>query len=186
MNILGKKVVLRAPELKDLELLHQWSNDPEIWSLLGGWHFPFSSTSTKNWIESVSTGIEHNRVFCIDFISEGLIGTANLINIDWKNRNAFHGMMIGRTNLRGKGYAYDALQAIMRYAFMELGLARLDGDMIASNQRSIDFYVNKGGWEIEGRKKDWFFRNGEYHDKVIVGMTAKSYHQNTALQSYWS
>lgn len=173
--IKGESVFLRSPEHKDVELLNQWSNDPEIWSMLGGWHFPFSSHSTAQWVNAQGCNDMSNQFFCIDTVDDGLIGTANLLNIDWKNRNAFHGMMIGNKELRGKGYALDALKTIMRYAFMELGLKRLDGDMIAYNQRSIDFYINKGGWKKEGIKSNWYYRNGRHHDKIIVGVEVEDY-----------
>ena len=95
MNIQGKIVTVRAPELRDIPQLHQWSNDPEIWNMLGGWHFPFSSRSTEAWINSLKDGNLTSHTFCIESPDEGLIGTANIVNIDWKNKNAFHGMMIG-------------------------------------------------------------------------------------------
>lgn len=185
MNINGKLVILRAPEIKDTDTLHQWSNDPEIWNMLGGWHFPFSSISTSEWIKENSRNNHNNKVFCIETPEEGLIGTANLVNIDWKNRNAFHGMMIGKKNLRGKGFALDALFAIMRYSFMELGLNRLDGDMIQYNQRSIDFYTKKGGWSIEGVRKKWYFRNNDFYDKVIVGVNKEDYLEKIKENRYW-
>ena len=185
MNIKGKMVTLRAPELADVPYLHRWSNDPEIWNMLGGWHFPFSSRSTDEWVNNLKDGNLTDHIFCIETPTDGIIGTANIINIDWKNRNAFHGMMIGKSDLRGKGYALDALYAIMRYAFMELGLQRLDGDMISYNTRSINFYINKGGWKEEGIRKKWFFRNGEYHDKIIVGITRDDYIDIVKKIQYW-
>ena len=54
MNIRGKKVVLRAIERQDLELLHKWSNDPEINYMLGGWHFPSSMQDQEKWFASLS------------------------------------------------------------------------------------------------------------------------------------
>ncbi len=185
MNIKGKIVTLRAPELSDASQLHEWSNDPEIWNMLGGWHFPFSARSTEEWIRGRRDGNLTDHVFCIDTPDEGVIGTANLVNIDWKNKNAFHGMMIGKKNLRGKGYALDALLAIMKYAFMDLGLQRLDGDMIAYNIRSIDFYIKKGGWKNEGVRKNWFYRDGMYHDKVIVGVERQNYMELIDKIKYW-
>jgi RimJ/RimL family protein N-acetyltransferase len=185
MNIKGKLVTLRAPELQDLPQLHQWSNEPEIWNMLGGWHFPFSSRSTEDWIRSRKDGNLTDQVFCIEVPEEGVIGTANIINIDWKNGNAFHGMMIGNKGLRGKGYALDTLFSIMRYAFMELGLNRLDGDMIAYNERSIKFYLEKGGWKQEGIRRNWFFRDGKYHDKVVVGVTRDDYLEIANKTNYW-
>ena len=43
MNIKGKIVTLRAIEKKDIDLLHKWSNDPEINYMLGWLAFPFKS-----------------------------------------------------------------------------------------------------------------------------------------------
>ena len=185
MNIKGKVVTLRAPELADVQKLHRWSNEPEIWNMLGGWHFPYSSRSTEEWVRSRSDGNLTDHIFCIDTPEDGIIGTANIVNIDWKNKNAFHGMMIGEPNHRGKGYALDALMAIMRYAFMELGLNRLDGDMISYNAASIKFYLNKGGWTQEGIRRDWFYRNGQNHDKVIVGITRNEYLELVERNNYW-
>lgn len=186
MNIVGKRVILRAPEVSDMALLHGWSNDPEIWKMLGGWHFPFSSRSTLDWINSRKDGNLTDHVFCIETEKDGLIGTANLVNIDWKNRNAFHGMMIGKRDLRGKGYALDALMTIMRYAFLELGLHRLDSDIIEYNHRSIHFYTRKGGWAQEGVRKNWFYRDGRYHDKVLVGIERGDYLRLAEDTGYWS
>lgn len=186
MNIQGKIVTLRAPELEDVAKLHRWSNDPEVWNMLGGWHFPFPSHSTEEWVKSRKGSAGTDHVFCINTPDEGIIGTANLVDIDWKNGTAFHGMMIGEKNLRGRGYALDALFSIMRYAFLELGLNRLDGDMIAYNERSIKFYVEKGGWKKEGIRRNWFFRNGTFHDKVIVGVTRDDYLEIAQSSQYWA
>lgn len=185
MNIHGKIVTLRAPELADVPKLHRWSNDPELWSMLGGWHFPFSSRSTEDWVRSREDGNQTDHVFCIETPEEGMIGTANLVNIDWKNRTAFHGIMIGEENLRGKGYALDAVFAIMRYAFMELGLNRLDSDIIAYNQRSLKFYLEKCGWQREGVRRDWYHRNGQFHDRVLVGVTHRDYLDILDQNQYW-
>jgi RimJ/RimL family protein N-acetyltransferase len=185
MNIVGKIVTLRAPEISDLDKLHTWSNDPEIWSLLGGWHFPFSSRSTENWIKSRDDNNLNAHVFCIDAPDVGLIGTANLVNIDWKNGTAFHGMMLGNVDMRGKGYALDTVMLTMRYTFEELGLYRLDGDMISSNARSIKFYIEKCGWKEEGIKKGWFYRQGQRFDKVVVGITKEEYYEHIKNHPYW-
>lgn len=52
---------------------------------------------------------------------------ATLRDIDWKNRKAHHGMKLANKERRGKGIGTDTVMAIMRYAFDELGLNRLDG-----------------------------------------------------------
>jgi len=50
-------------------------------------------------------------------------------------------MLIGDKDLRGTGYSLDALMTLMRYAFEEIGLYRLDGSMIEYNIPSLKFYL---------------------------------------------
>ena len=95
------------------------------------------------------------------------------------------GMMLGDTVTRGKGYGLDTVMAVMRYAFDELGLERLDGDIIDYNEASHRLYVGKCGWREEGRQRRWHFREGRHWDKVIVGVTRQDYAELLAANHYW-
>ena len=186
MNIKGNVVTLRAIEVEDLELLSIWSNSPELWKNLVGWHFPYSKLSTEQYIKNINNNNITYQNLAIETEELGLIGTINLVDIDWKNRNASNGIMLGDKDSRGKGYALDAVMTMMRYAFKELNLKRLDAEMIDYNNRSINFYTKKCGWVIEGKKENWFYRNGQYHDKIIVGITHKQYDEHIAKTNYWN
>ena len=83
MNIHGKIVRLRAIEESDFAQFHEWGNDPELWRLLGGWHFPVSSESTKMWIRN-QIDDRNNIRLAITTPTEGLVGLANILDIDWK------------------------------------------------------------------------------------------------------
>lgn len=185
MNFQGKKTLLRAIEPADLPLLLQWANDPGIQSGLGGWHFPSSAEDQRKWYASFSLGSKDQR-FAIETEEHGLIGTANLVDLDWKNRNAFHGLLLGNKDIRGRGYGVDVVLAIMRYAFDELGLHRLDGSMIAYNEASLKLYIGKCGWKEEGRQRDWYFRGGRCWDRILVGITRQDYHDLIERTKYWS
>lgn len=184
MNIKGKLVTLRAIEREDLPLLNQWANDPEIQYWLGGWHFPTNLDDQQKWYSSLSANSLHQR-FIIETRDLGIIGTANLIDIDWKNRHAHHGMMLGDKEIRGKGYAVDTVMAIMKYAFEELGLVRLDGSMIEYNVASIKMYLGKCGWKEEGQKKNWYFRKNRFWNSIIVGITKEDYIEHIHNTRYW-
>lgn len=184
MNIKGKKVLLRAIEMEDLTLLHKWANDPYINSMIGGWHFPTNMIDQKKWFESLNVNSPNQR-FSIVTDEEGLIGTANLININWKDKNAHHGMLLGDKDLRGKGYAVDTIMAIMRYSFEELGLNRLDGSIIDYNEASKGVYINKCGWKKEGVAREWYFRNDKFWDKLLVGITKADYNEFMLNNKYW-
>lgn len=184
MNIKGKKVTLRAIEESDLEQLHKWANDPGIWHLLGGWHFPSSMEFQKKWFSDLQR--DHlNQRFAVDAPDLGLIGTTNLTWIDWKNNHAFTGVMLGKEDALGKGYGVDTMMAIMRYAFEELHLERLDSAVIEYNVPSLNLFCKRCGWKEEGRKARWFFRSGRYWDRIIIGITRGVYEALIAENKYW-
>lgn len=184
MNIRGKSVVIRAIEETDLPKLHAWSNDPDLWGMLGGWHFPTSMASTYKWFEQLQRDPLNQR-FAITTDDLGLVGSANLVDIDWKNNNAFHGMMLGDSAVRGQGIGLDTIMAMMRYAFEELHLERLDGSMIEYNEASLTVYCKKCNWQIEGRQRNWYFRAGRYWDRIMVGVTRQDYMDLIARTKYW-
>jgi RimJ/RimL family protein N-acetyltransferase len=184
MNIKGKKVLLRAIEANDLPLLKEWSNDPEIQYMLGGWQFPVNSNDQEKWFNSLTIKSENQR-FAIESGELGLIGMANLVSIDWKNKNAFHGMMLGNIEMRGKGFGVDTVMTIMKYAFEELGLQRLDGSMIEYNEASLKLYLGKCGWKEEGRQRNWYFRKNRFWDRILVGVTKSDYEELIAANKYF-
>ncbi len=184
--IAGKKVGLRAVEADDLPTLHRWANDAELWSNLGGWRFPSSFDSIQRWFAGLKDNALNQRWVIETLDTHALIGTANLVDIDWKNRHAFHGMMLGPADLRGQGYGRDTVMAVMRYAFEELGLERLDGDIIEYNEASVGLYVGRCGWKEEGRQRRWHYRRGRFWDRILVGVTREDYSALVQASGYWS
>lgn len=184
MNILGKKIVLRAIEEFDLPKLHAWANDPETQHIMGGIHFPSSMAFHREWFNKL-TSDQLNQRFVIDTPDMGIIGLSSIIDINWRNNRAWHGVMLGEKNIRGKGYGIDAVMATMRYGFDELHFERLDGSMIEYNETSIKFYCEKLGWKIEGRRRNWFYRSGRYWDQVVVGITRQDYQDLVKNTRYW-
>ena len=142
MNIQGKILTLRAIERHDLEHLHKWANDPNTQEGIGELHFPSSMDFHTSWFENLKD--DHlNQRFVVDAPDVGIIGISTIVKIDWRNRHAWHGLVIGDFSHRGKGYGVDAIMATMRYAFEELNLERLDGSMIEYNETSIAVYCGK-------------------------------------------
>lgn len=185
MNICGRVVVLRALEPSDMEALRGFHNDPDIARLIMGWSFPISSVEQQRWYERTITD-QFNKRFAIDTPGHGFIGISTLTNIDVKYRSAFHGIMIGARDIQGRGYGTDAVMATMRYAFEELGLERLDGEIVEFNEPSRRLYVDKCGWMIEGRRRRSVFRNGEWYDSMTVGILRDDYIRLVNRNGYWS
>jgi len=184
MNIEGKKIILRAIEESDLPLLHKWANDPKTQDIIGNIHFPSSFEYQKKWFSGLQNDSLNQR-FAIEAEDTGLIGISSIMNIDWKNNHAWHGIVLGDVDIRGKGYGIDTVMATMRYAFDELHLERLDGSIIEYNKTSFSFYCDKLGWKVEGTRRNYYYRKGRYWDQIVVGITRKDYEELLQKTNYW-
>ena len=94
MNIYGKKVYLRAMEPADMEVFRQMTNDPETERMLGGWSFPVSEKEQMQWYEKAIADKRNLRFTVVLQDSQEVIGMVNLVDIDWKNGSAFHGIRL--------------------------------------------------------------------------------------------
>ena len=139
----------------------------------------------QKWFESLNLNSPHQR-YVIVSPDHKVIGTANLVDINWKDRNASHGLLIGDQSARGKGYAADTIMAIMRYAFEELGLNRLETTIIAYNDASLGVYMNRCGWKQEGVQREWYFRKNRYWDRFVMGITRSEYAGLMEKNNYWN
>jgi RimJ/RimL family protein N-acetyltransferase len=61
-----------------------------------------------------------------------------------------------------------------RYAFDELGLHRLEDDIIEYNEASMAL-VKKCGWLVEGTPRQSVFRRGRFWDLVQISILAGEY-----------
>ena len=82
------------------------------------------------------------------------LGLTGLWGIDWKDRLATTGIVLwSDSSVRRKGFGTDTYITLMRYAFDELGLHRLESDIIGYNEASSALLVKKCGWHVEGTRR---------------------------------
>lgn len=184
MNIEGKIITLRAMIKDDMQLICDMFNDPEIESAVVGWAFPMSIEQQNHWFDNYIAHSGLDQRYIIETPEDGPVGIATLTNIDWKNRTAFHGIKIGKKELRSKGIGTDAVMAIMRFAFDELGLHRLDGSWFDTNTASKKLYT-KCGWKEEGVRRECIYKHGEWRDLTMVGITVSDYRKLVETNKYW-
>lgn len=161
MFIKGEKVLLRAVELSDADLLRDMMNDPDIERMMGGYSFPISQHQQIKWIENL---INEKNVFrAIIDVNGTAVGTVILTDIDMRNGTAEAHIKLARTSERGKGYGTDAMSALVRYCFDELRLhcvyCGVKEDNIASQKM-----FEKCGFKKEGCLRSRVYRDGRYYD----------------------
>lgn len=164
----GRKTILRPPNReKDQALYYRWINDPEVRRYLKICR-PMSFKAEGEWIDSAGTR-SGSIGFTIETLDGQPIGVMGFDKIDWKDRRATTGSFIGEAEYRGKGYGTDAKMALLKYAFEDLNLHKVCSGALAFNGRSVA-YSQKCGYRIEGREKRHIFREGEYHDHILLAV----------------
>jgi [ribosomal protein S5]-alanine N-acetyltransferase len=99
---------------------------------------------------------------------DALIGTATLFNLNLDSHRAEIGYCLDRAAW-GNGYMNEALQALLAYAFAELGLHRIEADVDPRNSASLQT-VERLGFQREGYLRERWQVNGEIQDTVFYGL----------------
>lgn len=173
----GEKVYLRAVERDDVVRGHKWMNDWEIRRyLMPGPAYPLSMEEEERWFQSTldSSGGKQFAIVTID--SDEHIGNCGFHRLDWKNRKAEVGILIGEKAYWGKGYGTDAMRVLLRVAFDELGLNRVYLHVYSFNKRAIASY-EKVGFRLEGTCRESLFRDGQFYDELVMGILAREYRE---------
>ncbi|MFC4557939.1 GNAT family N-acetyltransferase [Virgibacillus kekensis] len=168
MNIIGEKVLLRAIEMSDKDILLGIINDSETEYSLGGWSFPVSSINQEDWIRAQKLNEKVLRCMVSDKKDNKTLGTAILSNIDYKNGNAeIHIKLI--SDARGKGYGADTINTLIKYTFDELRLNCVYAHVNAYNIASQKLF-ERCGFVKEGVLRNRIYKKGEYHDVIAFSI----------------
>ena len=97
-----------------------------------------------------------------------LIGSITLFNLDFNHRRAEIGYALGR-EFWGQGYMNEALIALLKYAFEDLNLHRIEADVDPRNTASIKT-VERLGFQREGYLRERWQINGEIQDAYFYGL----------------
>lgn len=184
MNLIGKKVILRPLEEEDLEMLRNLTNDPEFEKMIVGWSFPISKKDQAEWFQNSHNSLKKLQ-YIIETEEDGAVGLIGLCDIDWKNGTASGlGMRIAKKEIRTRGLATDAWMTLMKYAFNELRLNRINGSALAYNAASLRV-CEKVGFKVEGTQRQAVYKDGNYVDLIIMGCLKEDYEKLISENHYW-
>jgi len=174
----GENVVLRPPGKSDLPRLLRWINDPEVRHLLDA-YLPMSEQDEEEWLENLGKRKPNEVLLAIETTAGKHIGNMALHHINWRDRTATTGAMIGESEYWGKGLGTEAKMLLLDYAFNTLNLRKICSQVLAFNERSTA-YSKKCGYVEEGIFSAHIFRNGEYHDLVNLAVFKGGFEQARA------
>jgi RimJ/RimL family protein N-acetyltransferase len=105
--------------------------------------------------------------------SDVVIGTCTLYRIETKHRRAEIGFALVRS-LWGHGIMREALTTLIRFAFDDLGLERLEADADPRNDRSIRALEHQG-FRHEGHLRERYHLAGEIQDAAYFGLLKREW-----------
>src|SRR5919112_1064845 len=135
----GESVILRPPRKSDVEVVYSWDRDPELAAWNGRSPISISLSAARRdylarWEDpSVKTFIIEAREGGAEYEVGEAIGLVTLY--DFKREGCELGIKIGPKDLRGRGYASEAVELLVSYCFETLNLKVVRGSTLAHNQR---------------------------------------------------
>lgn len=166
-------VALAPLRAEDSATLYEWINDRAL-VILNGAYRPVSDADHRAWFESVR-GRADMVIFGIRLVEGGrLIGSCQLHSIHPVHRAAELQIRIGRAEQRGRGFGTHAVRLLLRFAFRDLNLNRVQLYVFASNAPALRAY-EKAGMAREGVLRQAVFIDGEYRDVVVMSALAEDH-----------
>ena len=104
----------------------------------------------------------------VELASGELAGASSLWGIDTHHRCAHIGIGL-RPAFRGRGLGADVVRVLSRYAFITLGLRRVQLETLSDN-RAMIAVAEKTGFTREGTLRSALWVNGRFADDVVFGL----------------
>ncbi|HTR42637.1 MAG TPA: GNAT family protein [Pseudomonadales bacterium] len=168
----GKNIFLRPPELTDLREYTALINR----SLASSRWLGNPPKGKKRFTEYVrpSPNGEYFRFLICRSEDRRIVGSIGLFLIE---RNLFQsgctGYMVGQPNAR-RGYATEALQLILRFAFRTLKLHRVEANIQPDNVPSLAL-VKRAGFRLEGYSPRFLKIQGKWRDHERWAILAENW-----------
>ena len=168
------RIILRAPEPEDLEIMYKMENLPEMWAV-SNVTVPYSRYTLKRYIENCRNDIYNDgelRLMIQLTENQKTVGTVDLIDFTPLHERAEVGIAI-LEDYRKQGIAREALVLLRDYAFKQLHIHLLYAYIAADNSASLHLFKTCGFTE-SSVLKDWLRSENGYKDVYLLQNIATS------------
>lgn len=161
MILQGEKIILRPIKESDFECFYRWHLDREIRFQTAMHPFPVTERMEKDWFEKAMNDISNKRVIFVieEKTTNQAIGYFQLTEINFINRNAMLGIVIGEKEWQGKGLGREIMELGIQFGFSYLNLVKISLEVLTNNDKAINLYKSIGFVEEGVFKNHYFFKN---------------------------
>ncbi len=162
----GENIQLRALEPSDLDTLYHWENDMNFWKV-SNTIAPFSKHILSQYLANAHQDIFTAKQLRLIIEKENrAIGTIDLFDFEPVHKRAGIGILIANQGDRQKGYAREALELLINYAFKQLQLKQIYCNISSINKASINLF-SALDFILVGVKKDWNKTQEGWEDELL-------------------
>lgn len=164
-RLIGETIMLREYRPEDFADIRTWVNDADTSKYLSSRFWAAQTTAdTQDFLDHMLRSSHNAYNFVIaDKADESYIGQLDMYRLDWKLRCGELGMVIGKAENRGRRVGQEALRLMLEFAFLTLGMERVELEVDMGNERAIRCY-EKAGFVREGVKRHAYYRDGAFYD----------------------
>lgn len=171
-TVIGERIALGPIRKDHLPLYQQWMNQLETTRFLR--MGVFSYENEEDWYARMARSEKLVYLTIYSYPDLRPIGGTNLFDIDYANRTAELGIMIGDTASRGKGLGTEAVQLMCDFGFNALGLNNIILMTFEWNVAGQRAYEKAGFREIGRRRQSRWFA-GRYWDDIYYDLLASEF-----------
>lgn len=152
-----------------------WFNDAATTQFMQQRFFPNTLEKQLEFYRSSILGATNKiQLGVLPHGAEAIVGVVSLSNIDFFNRKAEFGIIIGAHEARGKGYGTEAASLILSHGFTRLSLHKIYLGVHAAHKAAIRSYENVG-FRIDGVLRHDVLLDGAWHDVVQMSILADEF-----------
>jgi ribosomal-protein-alanine N-acetyltransferase len=165
----GNKIYFAPVKIDDVKAIHKYASDEDV-SRFIGWKLMNSEEETYKFVEEIIRRVNKGtHLYASIFTKENkeLIGTAMIFGFNDEDKHAEIGYVLDKDHWR-KGYGAETIKLVNEYVSKHLDLHRLNAFVVDVNVGSAKA-LEKNGFMLEGKSKDFYLIDGRYYDSLIYG-----------------
>ncbi len=171
-KLVGEKCYLSPISLDDVERYTEWVNDLEIGQFV---LFSAAVLDLSKERAALQDLMENSVSFAIvEKDTNKVIGNCSLHNVNEVHRHAQLGIFIGEKTFWNQGIGTEATNLLLDFGFNVLNLNNINLEVVDYNKRATRSY-EKAGFQYVGKRTNYAFMAGEYHDVLIYEMLAENF-----------
>ncbi|GAB6989772.1 GNAT family N-acetyltransferase [Paenibacillus pini] len=174
-TITTARLILRPFNLSDAQQVSEHCNNYNVYKSTLTLPYPYPIDAAISWIQTHEDNFNDNTSYefaITDKLTQELYGAIGLSN-NQKHRNGELGYWIGE-EYWGKGYATEATQALIKFAFSIMDYHKVYARYFASNLGS-GRVMQKSGMVQEGVLTKHIYKENQFVDLIHYGILSNNY-----------